>query len=152
MTVQEQKTRIIGFIASQQVFTLATCGSHEPWCAPCYYAFETDQMRLVFMSQSDTRHIREMLAHDTVAGSILPDRSTVGKIRGIQFTGKAVPCNRQTEGEMLRDLYFKRFPFARAMKGECYAVMLDTVKMTDNTLGFGSRLHWERTDLHHAQN
>lgn len=138
------QTAVAEFITSQQVFTLVTCGSDGPWCAPCYYAFDADGMRLVFMSQSGTRHIRELLAHDSVAGSILPDRSTVGKIRGIQFTGKAVPCDSQTDGKMLRDLYMKRFPFARAMKGECFAVVLHTVKMTDNTLGFGTKLNWER--------
>lgn len=135
------------FISGQQVFTLATCGSDGPWCASCCFVLDADGMRLVFMSQQGTRHVQEFLQNERVAGSILPDRSAIGRIKGVQFAGRAMSCSSLSDGETLRDIYLKSFPFARVMKGDFFAVMLDTVKMTDNTLGFGSKLRWERETI-----
>lgn len=149
---KEYLQRIKGFIASQRVFTLATCGPDGPWCAPCFYAFDPDGMRLVFMSAPHTRHIMDLAADGRVAGSILPDRTVIGRLRGIQFTGTVLPCDRTADPAMLQRFYVQRFPMARAMAGDCHVLTLNTVKMTDNTLGFGSKLHWERTDHHHALN
>lgn len=136
-------SRIVDFIASQKAFTLATCAGGVPWCTTCYYAFDPDGMRLIFMSSPDTRHIGEMVGNSRVAGSILPDRSAIGKVKGVQFTGTGVRCDALPEGNELRDIYLRRYPFAKAMKGECYTVELRSVKMTDNTLGFGKKLLWE---------
>jgi uncharacterized protein YhbP (UPF0306 family) len=34
------------------------------------------------------------------------------------------------------------------MAGQLWVVELDTIKMTDNTLGIGNKLRWERISLH----
>jgi len=135
--------RIVDFIASQKAFTLATCAEGVPWCASCYYAFDPEGMRLIFMSSIGARHIREMMGNSSVAGSILPDRSAIGRIKGVQFTGIGTRCDALPDGKELRDTYLRRHPFAKAMEGECFAVELHSVKMTDNTLGFGKKLLWE---------
>ncbi|MCF8257605.1 MAG: pyridoxamine 5'-phosphate oxidase family protein [Flavobacteriales bacterium] len=141
---KKELKHIVQFISSQQVFTLATTSGHGAYCTPCYYAFEPVGIRLLFMSDPTTRHITELIADGRVAGSILPDRSALGRVRGVQFMGMAYPCDSDQEYQVLKDIYLKRFPIARAMEGELFAVRLDWLKMTDNTLGFGKKLLWDR--------
>ena len=66
-------------------------------------------------------------------------------IRGLQFKGEI----RRLEGEesdAQRQRYVRRFPVALALKAPVWEIRLDELKFTDNTLGFGKKLHWLRTE------
>ena len=41
--------------------------------------------------------------------------------------------------------YLKKFPFAIISKTDLWLVKLKQIKMTDNRLGFGKKLHWTKT-------
>lgn len=131
-------------IASNDVFTLATCHRGKPYCTPCFYAFDATEKLLVFKSETRTRHVTELLLQPQIAGSILPKNLTVGKVKGIQFSGEALPLNEVKQPDRLKQLYYKRFPVALPMAGELWVIALSNIKMTDNTLGFGRKLRWER--------
>lgn len=133
---------ITQFIDSQTVLTLATCENNVPVCASCYYAFDAAFGWLVFKSSPNTQHIKNILDNPEVAGSILPDKSTVANIKGIQFSGRA--CIYSNEFEQGKNLYYNKFPFARAMSGDIWIVELTKIKYTNNTLGFGKKLIWEK--------
>jgi hypothetical protein len=135
-----------------------------------------------------------MLNNPDVSGGISLETKVIGKIRGIQLTGKAYYCEITTtipserchpreggdpfppyrhqserchpreghnefpserchprEGgdlvssyEPIRNTYLKRFPFALAAKLDLWILYIDYIKMTDNLLGFGKKLIWER--------
>ena len=78
-----------------------------------------------------------------------------GLLEGPQYTrprvwrGRKVPAVLLSgeEAEAARARYCKRFPIARAMKASVWRLDLHEVKMTDNTLGFGKKLHWARSIL-----
>jgi len=98
---------------------------------------------LVFTSDIATRHITEALQQPYIAGSIVLETSVVGKIQGIQFEGRLL----EADGELLREIktaYMKRFPFALLMDTKLWFLELHTMKMTDNRLGFGKKLYWNR--------
>ncbi|EGF0722467.1 hypothetical protein IBO59_003311 [Salmonella enterica] len=40
--------------------------------------------------------------------------------------------------------YIRRFPVARVLPAPVWEIRLDEIKFTDNTLGFGKKLHWLR--------
>ena len=40
----------------------------------------------------------------------------------------------------------RRFPVAAALKAPVWEIRLDELKFTDNTLGFGKKLHWLRAE------
>lgn len=51
------------------------------------------------------------------------------------------------EGELadlVKFVYLKRFPFAALMDTTLWVLQIDYAKMTDNRLGFGKKLIWER--------
>jgi len=133
------------FFEEHHVLTLATSVDNNPWCANCFYAYLPDEVALVFTSDADTRHIREALKNPRVAGSVVLETETVGKIQGLQFTGiLAEPVEKDTR-DKIRKRYLKRFPYAAVMKTTLWLLQLNSLKLTDNRLGFGKKMYWDRT-------
>lgn len=142
MTTHPDKA-IENFIQSQTALSIATSTNDIPYCATCFYAYAEEKQALIFKSGKETQHIMAALQNKQVAGTILPDKLVTGSVKGIQFNGVFI----DPEGEMLdeaRKIYYKKYPFALAFPGELWMVELHSIKFTDNTLGFGKKLKWER--------
>jgi uncharacterized protein len=141
--MEKPDKKIIAFLKKHHVLTLATSLEDQAWCANCFYAFLDEEAAFVFTSDYDTRHIRETLKNSRVAGSVVLETSLVNKIQGVQFTG----ILQLPENEMIaktKHAYLKRFPFAALMDTTLWILYPDHIKMTDNRLGFGKKLIWER--------
>jgi uncharacterized protein YhbP (UPF0306 family) len=135
--------RIIRFFRKHHVLTVATSVDNEPWCANCFYVYLKNENSLVFTTDHETRHGKEFLTNKLVAGSVVLETLVIGKIRGIQFQGIVS----EPEGELsetARKAYLKRFPVAMLMETHLWIVELTNIKMTDNRLGFGKKLVWEK--------
>lgn len=130
--------------------TLATTGHDGVWAADVFFAFEGLD-RYFFVSNPETRHGRNILAHPEVAVTVHPDVGSDWRaIRGLQLSGFAalVP---EAELSTAQETYFARFPFAARLmqpSSEVGAKTTDTrffvVRAThlyviDNRLGFGNR-------------
>lgn len=134
--------KIVRFFRKHHVLTVATSVNDEPWCANCFYVYLEDENALVFTTDHDTRHGREFLENNLVAGSVVLETMILGKIKGIQFQGIVS----EPEGELLnvsRSCYLKRFPAAMLMETHLWIVRLTHIKMTDNRLGFGKKIIWK---------
>lgn len=131
---------IVRFVRKHHVLTLATQGAEGVWCANCFYAFDRDRGLLLFTSSAETRHGMEMAENPRVAASILLETRIVGRIQGLQITGTV---RRADEREKI--LYLKRFPYAAVAELHLHALEMEHLKYTDNTLGFGKKLIWNRS-------
>ena len=141
--MQSPDKKIIEFLKKHHVLTLATSVDHQPWCANCFYTFMEDDAAFVFTSGYETRHIKEVLQNEKVAGTVVLETSIVNKIQGVQFSGRLVsPESDMVEKSKLA--YLKRFPFAALMDTTLWVLYADHLKMTDNRFGFGKKLVWER--------
>ena len=141
--LNQHDQRMIKFLRRHHVMTLSTCHDNRPWCCQCFYVYVDRLGGLVFTSDTTTRHIAEAMQQPFVAGSIVLESKVVGKLQGIQLEGKLI----EADGELLREIktaYMKRFPFALLMDTKLWFLELTTMKMTDNRLGFGKKLYWER--------
>ena len=134
--------RISFFLSSQTNLTLAVSENNLPYCANCFYAFMKEENILVFKSKPETTHIRIVLSNPVVAGTITPDSLGKMRVQGIQFTGK-VMSDEINLSRKAKDVYHKKYPFELAFAGEIYLIVLQSVKFTDNKLGFGKRLEWK---------
>jgi uncharacterized protein len=135
--------RAIKFFRKHHVLTIATTVENEPWCANCFYVYLEEENALVFTTDKETRHGKEFLRNNLVAGSVVLETLVVGRIRGIQFQGIVS----EPEGELLSKAkwaYLKRFPPAVLMNTHLWVVDLTLIKMTDNRLGFGKKLIWNK--------
>lgn len=138
------KEIITAFLEAQTCATVC-CISEDntPYCFNCYYTFNATDGLLYFKSSRDTEHVKILEINPIVAGTILPDKLVKMTTRGIQFTGSVLHGNVLQEKDSA-NRYYKKFPLAHAVPGQVYTIQLDTIKMTDSTLGFGKKILWAR--------
>lgn len=136
--------RIFNFISEHHIFTLAVSTENGSWCATCFYVWLHDQNRFIFTSDPRTRHIREVIKNNNyhVSGAIALETKIVGKIRGIQFSGKLTGIVGE-ELKSAKKAYLNAFPVARLSRLHLWGLTPDFIKMTDNRLGFGRKLTWK---------
>ncbi len=137
--------RISSFINAHHVFTLATNDDNKTWCCNCFYTYIDNEAALLFTSDNETKHITMGLKNPQISGSIVLETKIIGKIQGIQFTGELVQVD-NSEHSKYRLKYLKKFPFAIIVNTQVWKINLDTIKMTDNRLGFGKKLIWTRNE------
>ena len=135
---------ICRFLSRHHVLTLATADEEgEAWCSNAFYAFDAERALLIFSSNGATAHAAHMAAHSRVAASVVLETRIVGRVQGCQIRGTAVPAD-----EKARRRYLRRFPYAAAVaEMSVWCVEIEYVKFTDNTLGFGRKLIWQRDML-----
>ena len=134
--------RIIDFIGQQK--TASVCCLDEknlPYCFSVFFVFDEDKQRLYFKSSAASNHARFLLTNKRVAGTILPDKLNLLAIRGVQFTGFI--CNSDS-AHFGAATYHKKIPLALAMPGDVWVIQMETMKMTDNTIGIGKKIVWNR--------
>ncbi|MBO5882229.1 MAG: pyridoxamine 5'-phosphate oxidase family protein [Alistipes sp.] len=130
--------KIVKFIKKHHVLTLATVNSEgAPYVANCFYAYDAKRNKLIFTSDTSTRHGAEMATEPRVAISIVLETRVVGRVQGIQIEGIAERGDSEAHKS-----YIKRFPYAAAAPLELWMVSPTMMKLTDNTLGFGKKLIW----------
>lgn len=134
--------RIVRFIKRHHVLTLATVSENgAPYCAACFYAYDSERNMLVFTSDESTRHASEMMVESRVACAITLETRVVGKVQGLQLCGRV----RRGDDEA-RKCYVRRFPYAAVAPLVLWVVEPEFMKLTDNTLGFGKKLIWNRDE------
>jgi uncharacterized protein YhbP (UPF0306 family) len=142
-TGQPLDERVVRFLKKHHVLTLATVAEGQAHCANLFYAWMEPEQAFVFTSSLTTKHAADALANSEVAGSVVLESRTVGKLQGLQLRGVMY----RPTGEALRRAkarYLKRFPYAAVADLELWLLELRWAKMTDNTLGFGQKIIWER--------
>ncbi|RPH29822.1 hypothetical protein EHN07_04695 [Buttiauxella warmboldiae] len=139
----ETLNAISRWLNKQHVLTYCV-GSHDDlWCANAFYLYDAQRIAFYLLSETHTRHGELIGKQARVAGTINGQPKTVALIRGIQFRGE-ITLIEEEAAAAVRNRYCKRFPVARVMKAPVWEIRLDELKMTDNTLGFGKKLHWLR--------
>jgi uncharacterized protein YhbP (UPF0306 family) len=137
--------RIVRFLKKHHVLTLATAVDNMPYCANLFYAWLEPEQAFVFTSSPDTKHAADALINSDVAGSVVLETRIVGNVQGVQFRGRMY----RPAGEALqraKKRYLRRFPYAAAMELELWLLEVTWLKLSDNTLGFGKKLIWERNE------
>ncbi|ATA25547.1 hypothetical protein BIY26_06845 [Brenneria goodwinii] len=131
------------YLKKLHVLTLCAGENSDLWCASCFYTYDEQQVAFYLMTELHTRHGELMSRQPLVAGTVSGQPKSVMLIRGVQFRARA----EQLEGEdeqRARALYHRRFPIAKAAHAPIWRLQLTELKMTDNTLGFGKKHHWQR--------
>ena len=137
--MNENLVKITKFIAKHHVLTLATTDKNELSACSLFYAYCEKSISFIVASSDDTTHISHINKNHNIAGNILLETTTIGKIQGVQFLGEFLPL----KNDELKKLYFKQFPHAKLMRPKLWQIKVNYFKMTDNTLGFGKKIIWQ---------
>jgi uncharacterized protein len=136
--------RITDFISKQTCGTLSCVEeSGASWCFSFFYSFDETNNLLFYKSSNDTRHSIILHTNPKVSGTILPDKLNFMAIKGVQFEGVILSSTDSLTAQASAH-YHKKHPVALAMSGEVWTIRLDHIKFTDNTLGIGKKLNWNR--------
>ena len=142
--VECMNQKITDFISRQTCASLACINEEgKPYCFCCFYAFDPEEGLLYFKSSAATIHARMLQKKPAVAGTIVPDKLEKVHVRGIQFEGIVIAADPLLSENAAR-IYYKKYPFARAISGELWIIRLQRIKYTDQRLGFGKKITWER--------
>lgn len=134
--------KIEEFLAQHHVMSLATTDFKDLSVCSLFYAYSNEQHSFVVASSNSTTHIEHIQKNPNISGNILLETKTVGKIQGLQFWGEF----RLLEDESLKQLYYKAFPYALALLPTLWKIDIKKFKMTDNRLGFGKKIIWQRSE------
>jgi uncharacterized protein YhbP (UPF0306 family) len=125
------------------VITWCVASEEELWCANAFYVYDSQNVAFYLLSDDNTRHGQMTGQRAKVAGTVNGQPKTVARIRGVQFKGEIRRLSGDEEAVM-RARYVNRFPIARMLRAPVWEIRPDELKFTDNTLGFGTKLHWLR--------
>ncbi|WP_415249862.1 hypothetical protein [Sulfurimonas sp.] len=126
------------FLGRHHVLSLATSSAEDLSVCSLFYSYIKEETSFIVASSDDTTHIKHTKKNNSVAGNILLETKTVGKIQGVQFSGSIILL----EEKSLANHYFKDFPYALALNPKLWQIKVTSFKMTDNRLGFGKKLIW----------
>jgi len=149
MMTSELGRQIGAFLGAHHVMSLATLGAGGPHATNLFYA--CDGLALLWVSDPDTQHSREIEADPRVAATVAPDYTDFAVIRGVQITGAARRIVAADERMRLQAQLEARYAFLGQLASgppklrEAYArtavYRLQPVRMVliDNTKGFGHK-------------
>ena len=123
--------RIVKFLKKMHLASICVVDDEgQPYSFSAFYAFD---------SSDDSSHIKFLKNSKLVAGTVALDTKIVGKIEGVQFQGQMKEAK-----ENEKEIYFKRFFYAKAMDPKIWCINLEKLKFTSNVLGFGKKIKWEK--------
>ena len=133
--------KIVEFIQEHYLLTLATSNNNFPYCCNVYYVYDKRQNSLIFSSEKTTKHVQDFLKNDNVAGAISKETKLVKDIKGVQILG-VISELVGSELFKAKKMYIKAFPYSKNMNLNLWKMKICFIKMTNNQLGFGTKLFW----------
>jgi hypothetical protein len=138
--------------------TIATVGVvGHPWAASVFFATD-DHLNFFFLSESKTRHGRDLAGNSHVAIAINDDPSDWRQIKGVQMEGEVSEVRSPQDKAHALSIYLKKFPFVqdfiksplhalddlkiagKAFSATLYVFRPRNVYLLDNKTGFSNRL------------
>lgn len=139
----ESLSAIGRWLKKQHVVSWSVARDGELWAACAFYLYDSEKVAFYLLSETSTRHAQMSGARAAVAGTVNGQPKTVALIRGVQFRGE-IRLLEGDEAAAVRERYNRRFPVARVLSAPAWELRIDEMKFTDNTLGFGKKLLWQR--------
>ncbi len=135
---------ISNYLLKQTCASIA-CIDNEgfPYSFCCFYVFNPDNGCLYFKSSTVSMHASFIEAKPQVSGTVLPDKLNKLSIIGVQFEGICLSEEDQN-AHGASQFYHKKNPMALAMPGKVWVIQMNHIKLTDSSLVFGKKMHWNR--------
>ena len=133
---------VVGFQEVHNTLTLATHGKDGAGAAAVFYAIIKKSASLVFVSNPESEHIKNLEINKMCAATIQDDGQEWKEIKGLQLKGEINQAN-----EKYWENYLRKYPYIRTNeelskaleKVNLYEFRITWTRLIDNTKGFGNR-------------
>jgi len=105
----------LDYLGAHHTVSLATIGPDGLWATTVFYA--SLGFSLYFLSEPKTQHVRNILEHAEMAGTINEDYQDWQQIKGIQLSGTCAEVVDARELSAALDAYVAKYPFVAAFLG-----------------------------------
>lgn len=145
----ELSRQIGSFLEAHHVMSLATFGTTGPHATSLFYA--CDGLALVWVSELDTQHSRNIETDPRVAVTVAPDYPDFAAIRGVQIAGIARRIVEANERMLHLAQLESHYPFLVQLtagslqlqqayaRASVYRLEPARIILIDNTKGFGHK-------------
>lgn len=131
--------KIKDFLASKHLLALSVIENDGTYSASCYYAFCEKNLSLCFKSDENSKHIQFAKKNKKVSAIITKDSKNLALLQGAQIQAFFREAN-----VLEKDLYYKRFPFAKLGSGSVFALDICFAKYTNNKLLLKEKLTYKK--------
>ncbi|WGE68348.1 hypothetical protein NYR77_04780 [Actinobacillus equuli subsp. haemolyticus] len=145
--MQKLPSHISRFIHQNHVVSFAVYGKNDFWAANCFYAFDSEQVRLIILTDKNTHHGLLMQENSHIVGTIAAQVETLTDIEGVQFSAHCTCLIDSTARQEALDCYYTRHPIARLKPSDVWEIRFDMIKHTGNKLVFAKKTIWEREEV-----
>jgi hypothetical protein len=130
--------KIKEILSEEKVLALCVSNNNEPYCANSFYAIDFANLRLIIIGDKTTKHLQIALQNNKVAGTIYRVKGAM-HTEGLQFTGNIFKTSEKND----KELYFKRFPFARMAKTDFWVIEIKYIKCSLFNKGISKKFEWK---------
>ena len=134
---------ILEFIQSNHVVSFAAHTQNDFWAASCFYAFDSENARLIILTSKKTKHAQLMLENPHIVGTICGKIEEIKDIEGIQFSATA-NCLEEQDAQQTLQIYYQKHPLARLKPSDVWVFSLQTIKHTSNKVDFAQKSFWRK--------
>ncbi|MFM2479869.1 hypothetical protein [Celerinatantimonas sp. YJH-8] len=136
--------KISEYLEHYHVLTVAGQDHDGLWAANCFYVWDRENVRFIILADLKTRHGRIMQETSQVCGTVSDQESNVSHLQGVQFVAQSERLAGESE-KAARALFYQKFPIARARPSPIWGIYVQSMKMMNNRLGFGTKKIWTRS-------
>jgi len=136
------------FVQDNHVLSATAAWNEELWSVNLFYTSDQNNDCVWVMTDENTRHGEMMSKNNAISGTISSQEANIHLLKGIQFSGTIELINDGNTYKEGLKLYQKRFPIAHLHKKALWKLSFIKIKLTNNTLGFGTKLMWEKEEVH----
>jgi len=144
MSSKKNLQEIWKFIQENHVLSTTATWDEELWSVNLFYTSDHYNSCIWVMTDPNTQHGKLMSKNKAISGTISSQEANIHLLKGIQFSGiiELIKDGEEYKNGLKR--YQKRFPIAHLHKKALWKLSFTKIKLTNNTLGFGTKLVWEK--------
>ena len=120
--------RVLKYIKKHKLLAWAMQDEKGVYIANAFYAFDEKNLSFLIASHTDTKHIRLARINPNIAINIAKV-DKIAFLKGLQIKAIFLEATKEQES-----LYYKKFAFASFSMASIFALRIQYLKFSDNTL------------------
>ncbi|WGE89573.1 pyridoxamine 5'-phosphate oxidase family protein [Actinobacillus arthritidis] len=137
--------RITNILHKKYLCTISGCENNQPWSFICFYKFDPEYDRLIYLTSNQTKHAQILYKNPCISGTIYTPTRFHSLLQGIQFSGKSY-CLEGESAQNARRIYNNAFKPYTDDSLDIWEIQLEQIRLIDHSLGRYGKMEWKKGD------